>query len=239
VSFKSLQQNLRKRLWQDIDNGDLTGVSLAERSGLQQAHVSNFLNNRRGLSLDAMDRVLAAQKLSVLDLVDPKAIDERASIAHSPEAEFVNVPLLNGCAASCEPRIVRAVVRELLKYRATFLRSLRPACDRARTKWERFIGMRVEASEGMSMFPRLLPGATILIDRHYNSLEPYRRGEFNMYFIRKPNGTCTIRYLESTKDTFILRPHNQVYPIEVLETRSEHEVSEYIAGRVAHVGIET
>lgn len=30
----------------------------------------------------------------------------------------------------------------------------------------------------MSMYPRLLPGgATVLVDRHYNSLKPYREGE--------------------------------------------------------------
>ena len=33
------------------------------------------------------------------------------------------------------------------------------------------------------------PDATLLIDRHYNSLKPYRKGEFNMYAVLK-NDTC-------------------------------------------------
>jgi len=46
------------------------------------------------------------------------------------------------------------------------------------------------------MYPRLLPGATLLIDRHYNSLKPYRKGEFNMYAVLK-DGTCTVKYVET------------------------------------------
>jgi transcriptional regulator with XRE-family HTH domain len=238
VSFKSLQDNLRRRLWEEINSGTVTGVSLAERSGLQQAHVSNFLNGRRGLSLEAMDRVLAAQKLSVFDLLEPGDIDERASIAQSPEAEFVNVPLLNGCEASSAPRIMRAIVREMLKYRAKFVGSLRTACDRTRMRWDRFVAMRVDAGDGMSMFPRLLPGATVLLDRHYNALESYRRGENNMYFVRKGAGDCSIRYIESAEGTYVLRPHNPAYPIGLFRAQSRGEIAEHIIGRVAHIAIE-
>ena len=40
--------------------------------------------------------------------------------------------------------------------------------------------IRADGREGMSMYPRLLPGAIVLIDRHYNSLKPYRKGESNL-----------------------------------------------------------
>ena len=55
--------------------------------------------------------------------------------------------------------------------------------------------IRADGREGMSMYPRLLPGATVLIDRHYNSLKPYRKGESNMYAVAK-NGACTVKYVE-------------------------------------------
>jgi hypothetical protein len=32
----------------------------------------------------------------------------------------------------------------------------------------------------MSMYPRMMPGATLLLDRHYNSLTPYRKSESNI-----------------------------------------------------------
>jgi len=54
-----------------------------------------------------------------------------------------------------------------------------------------------------------------LIDRHYNSLKPYRKGEFNMYAVLK-NENCTVKYVETAGSHLILRPHNQSYPIEVI-----------------------
>ncbi len=39
------------------------------RAGFQQAHVSNFLNQRRGLSVEAMDRVMEVLRLEVRDLL--------------------------------------------------------------------------------------------------------------------------------------------------------------------------
>ena len=71
MKFKSLQENLRKAMWERIDGGDLTGLRLAEQTGFKQAHISNFLNRKRSLSLEGMDRVLSVQHLSILDLLDP------------------------------------------------------------------------------------------------------------------------------------------------------------------------
>jgi transcriptional regulator with XRE-family HTH domain len=239
MKFKALQENLRKRLWKEMKNDGLTGMALARDTGVGQAHISNFMNGKRGLSLEAMDRVLAARHLSVLDLLDPAEINIQASIPNSSDTEFQNIPLVDGCADAFTPRITRGMTREILKFPTGFLRSLRPACERARAQWERFLAMQVEPREGMSMFPRLLPGATILVDRHYNSLKPYRRGECNMFVVHKPNGNCTICYIETGGDSVILRPHNHVYPVEMLILPDRHPVSRYIVGRIAHVGIET
>ena len=73
MKFKVLQENLRKILWDCIEAGELTGLRLAQQSGFKQAHISNFLNRKRGLSLDGMDKVLQVQHLSVLDLLDPSS----------------------------------------------------------------------------------------------------------------------------------------------------------------------
>ena len=52
--------------------------------------------------------------------------------------------------------------------------------------------IRADGMEGMSMYHRLFPGATILLDRHLQFLRPYRKGELNMYGVVK-NGTCTVK----------------------------------------------
>jgi phage repressor protein C with HTH and peptisase S24 domain len=89
----------------------------------------------------------------------------------------------------------------------------------------------------MSMYPRLLPGATVLIDRHYNSLAPYRKNEQNMYAVRKDGG-CTVKYVEMAENSLVLRPHNQSYPVSLLPIEDGKTFSDYIVGRICHVAIE-
>src|SRR6266704_5677260 len=88
MKFRALQENLRKTLWSRIEEGDLTGLHLAAQTGFKQAHISNFLNRKRGLSLEGMDKVLNVQHLSVLDLLDPNEVNKRASIVPPGEDEF-------------------------------------------------------------------------------------------------------------------------------------------------------
>jgi len=238
MKFKALQENLRKTIWARIDAGQLTGLRLAGLTGFKQAHISNFLNRKRGLSLEGMDKVLGVQKLSVLDLLDPSEVNKRASIVPPSEGNFENVLLVESATAANEALVIDAQVRDILKYKKAFLRRLRPAMETKRDDWRRFVLIKVDARDGMSMYPRLLPGATVLIDRHYNSLQPYRRGEQNMYAVRK-DGLCTVKYVERAGQTMILRPHNGDYPIEVLTIEEGKKIGDAIVGRICHVGIET
>jgi Peptidase S24-like len=238
MKFKTLQDSLRKVLWQRIDEGELTGLGLAAQTGFRQAHISNFLNRKRGLSLEGMDRVLKVQHLSVLDLLDPAEVNKRASILPPATNEFQDVLLVDGETAATESLIMSMNVKDILKFKKSFLRSLRADAGTARDRWERFVLIKVDAREGMSMYPRLLPGATVLIDRHYNSLKPYRKGESNMYAVNK-DGACTVKYVEVAGEQLVLRPHNQAYPIDVLAVEKGKKPADYLIGRVCHVSIET
>jgi hypothetical protein len=238
MKFRVLQENLRDALWERIQDGDLTGLRLAQQTGFKQAHISNFLNRKRGLSLEGMDRVLAVQHLSVLDLLDPAEVNKRASILPPSNDEFENVLVTDGAIAATEPLITSMNVKEILKFKKSFLKKLKAETEGDRVHWERFVVIKADGREGMSMYPRLLPGATLLVDRHYNSLKPYRKGEFNMYAVLR-NNRCTVKYVEIVANHLILRPHNQSYPIEILTADQGKSPSEYIVGRVCHVGIET
>jgi SOS-response transcriptional repressor LexA len=238
MKFRVLQDNLRRTIWQRIGEGDLTGLRLAQQTGFKQAHISNFLNKKRGLSLEGMDKVLAVQHLSVLDLLDPTEVNKRASILPPSGDEFENVLLTDGAVAATQPLITSMNVKEILKFKKNFLRKLKAETEGDRENWERFVLIKVDGREGMSMYPRLLPGATLLLDRHYNSLKPYRKGEFNMYAVIK-DGTCTVKYVEVAGNHLILRPHNQAYPIEVVAMEQGKTAADYLVGRVCHVGIET
>jgi hypothetical protein len=238
MKFRVLQENLRNALWERIEEGDLTGLRLAKQTGFKQAHISNFLNRKRGLSLEGMDRVLAVQHLSVLDLLDPSEVNKRASILPPSDDEFQNVLLTDGTVAATHQLLTSMNVKEILKFKKSFLKKLKPEIEGDRERWERFVVIRADAREGMSMYPRLLPGATLLVDRHYNSLKPYRKGEFNMYAVLK-NESCTVKYVETAGRHLILRPQNQAYPIEIMAMDEGKSASDYLVGRICYVGMET
>ena len=238
MKFKALQENLRKLIRSRIEEGDLTGLKLAHQTGFQQAHISNFLNSKRSLSLEGMDKVLNVQRLSVLDLLDPAEINKRASILPPSEGEFENIVMAEGEVAAGEPLITSEDVKDILKFKKSFLRRLRPAQESLKDDWQRFVLVKVDARDGMSMYPRLLPGATVLIDRHYNSLAPYRKNEQNMYAVRKDGG-ATVKYVEMAENSLVLRPHNQSYPVSLLPIEDGKTFSDYIIGRICHIAIET
>jgi hypothetical protein len=237
MKFKVLQDNLRKILWERIEAGELTGIHLAQQTGFRQAHISNFLNKKRGLSLEGMDKVLSVQRISVLDLLDPAEVNQRATILPPSGDEFENVLLTDAPTAATQPLITSARVKEILKFKKSFLLRLKTASEGDRSAWQRFVLIKVDAKEAMAMYPRLTPGATLLLDRHYNALTPYRKGEFNMYAVLK-NDTCAVRYVEVAGSHLILRPHNQSSPIEVITMADSKTAADYIVGRVCHVGLE-
>jgi len=238
MKFKVLQENLRKRLWQRIEEGELTGLHLAKQTGFKQAHISNFLNRKRGLSIEGMDKVLKVQRISVLDLLNPREVNKRASILPPSNDEFENVLVVDSDTAATEAMVMSMAVKEIVKFKRGFLRALRPAMSGNRKDWQRFLVIRANGREGMSMYPRLLPGAMVLIDRHYNSLKPYRKGEFNMYAINK-DGDCTTKYVEIAGRHLVLRPHNPAYPVEIMPMADGKSPSDYLIGRVCYVGMET
>jgi hypothetical protein len=237
MKFKVLQDNLRRILLQRIESGELTGLHLAQQTGFKQAHISNFLNRKRGLSLEGMDKVLTVQHLSVLDLLDPAEVNKRASILPPSGDEFENVLLTSPATAATRPLITADQVLAMLKFKKAFLRGLKPEPESDRSSWHRFVLIRLEERDLPAMSPRLLPGATLLIDRHYNSLRPYRKGEFNMYAVLK-NDTCAVRYVAVAGNQLVLRPHNQSFPLETLSVEQGRSPADYLVGRVCQVGLE-
>ena len=238
MKFRALQENLRQTLWDRINAREITGLRLAEQTGFKQAHISNFLNRKRGISLEGMDKVLNVQHLSVLDLLDPAEVNKRASVLPPSEGEFDNIVVTEPQIAASEARIMSMHVKEILKFKKSFLKRLKEEMEGDRTGWDRFVIIKVDAQDGVSMYPRVQPGATALLDRHYNSLSPYRKGETNMYAVRK-NGTSTIRYVELAGGYMILRPHNPASPVEVLAMENGMKPTDRIVGRVCYVGNET
>jgi hypothetical protein len=82
------------------------------------------------------------------------------------------------------------------------------------------------------MDPLVLPEAIVLIDRHYNSLAPYRPYRPNVYAVRH-GSHLTIRYVEFLSNRLVLRPHNIAFPIDLVEVEPGESPSDLLAGRIA------
>ncbi len=199
MKFKALQENLRKTLWGRIQKGGLTGLGLAHQTGFQQAHISNFLNRKRGLSVEGMDKVLSVQHLSVLDLLDPAEVNKRASILPPSAGEFEDILLVDGTVAATAAIVMSMKVKEIVKFKKSFLRHLRPAKEGARAGWERFVAIKIDAIDGLSMYPRLLPAALLSLIATTTRSSPIAKA--NPTYMPSPgdNGkdhACTVKYVE-------------------------------------------
>ena len=84
------------------------------------------------------------------------------------------------------------------------------------------------------MMARFAPGAVLLLDRNYNSLEQSHRGTPNIYAVRVGE-QCAIRYAAVSSGRVILRPHNPEWPVELVEIGTGRSFAEYIIGRVCHL----
>jgi hypothetical protein len=235
MKCQALQDNLRQIVQERIAAGEWTGLRLSELTGFRQAHISNFLNGKRGLSLEGMDKILRTLRLGVLDLVDPEEIRPRWPRTFGSQSGFQEVLLVAGADAR-QPRIGSRQVQDVFPFRESFLSRLRPAMKGDRRGWERFVLVRMERNVGSSMSPKMGTGAVVLIDRHYNSLRPYRKYEPNLYAVHY-GGQCAVRYVEQLGGQLLFRPLNADYPIAVAKARKARGKN-FVIGRVCYVASE-
>lgn len=237
LQFQDLQEALRRLLWERIDSGELTGMGLAEKTGFRQAHISNFLNRKRGLSLEGMDRVLKVEELSILDLIPPDEINARASIPPPEEGEYANLLLVDPQHAAT-PQVHAANVLEVVKFKQAILRRLRAEPLPQRTSWLRFLLIKPTRSCCEVMTPRLALGCTVLLDRHHTALAANRRANSAMYAVLLGE-EALIRHVRLDNDTLVLRPERHSADVDLIRIPAGHKPEDFIIGRVAHVSIET
>jgi len=235
MRLRDLQDRLRAHIRARIGRRELTGSGLSRQAGFQQGHLSNFLNSRRGLSVESMDRLLETLQIEVLDLVDAGEIQRRALLP-SDGAGLESIAVVSVEHAARLPRFTSEQVGGTVTFRKTFLRRLRPndVCDRG--DWLRFVTIKLDPKTVRATFPRGAAGATLLIDRHYTSLEPYRQRQPNMYAVCLQ--ACAIGHVSLAGDYLVLRPWNAQLPLELARIDRTRSYSDYIVGRVCHVAIE-
>jgi hypothetical protein len=234
MNFTQMHERLRLELLRRIQRGTLSVSLLARQTGFGQPHLSNFLHRRRQLSLEALDRVLAAQHLTAADLLPVMQLAGSFPLVDDES----RVPVVSHAAALFEPNIRASVVQSMLHLPEGLLPSIRTRVSNSRRTWQRFVAVRVGAVDAAAMEPLVLPEAIALLDRHYTSLTPYRPNRPNLYAVRH-GAHLTLRYANFTVNRLVLRPHSVVFPVDLIEIDPGESPSDLIAGRVAHVLNET
>ena len=227
MNFTQMHERLRLELLRRIQRGTLSVSLLARQTGYGQAHLSNFLHSRRQLSLEAMDRILATQHLAASDLLPALVRETGDSSAEGGSA----VPIVSHATALFEPYIRPSAVLSMLHLPTGALHTVRARVSGPRRAWERFVAVRIAAADALAMDPLVLPDAIVLIDRHYNSLSPYRPSRPNLYAVRH-GAHLTLRYAEFLANRLALRPHNIAFPLDLLDVNPGESSGELIAGRV-------
>jgi transcriptional regulator with XRE-family HTH domain len=235
VGFVALQEALRREVRRRIESGELTGMELAQKTGFTQAHISNFLNRKRGLKLRALDRMLRALGLTLYDLLDPRELARHAVLpAAGRKEEFLAVPVIRPQAA-LKPLIARGDTLQLLHYRRSFLERLPAAPARAaRRQWTRFVVIQLDPEQASAMWPGTSGRLTLLLDRHFNSLKPLRGVARIIYAVWHRNRVW-VRYVNRTPGGLLLQPRNPALPTELVSVPAGADATDLIVGRVAQL----
>ncbi len=257
MNFQDLHELLRLELLRRIERGTLTGSRIAQQAGFQQAHISNFLNSKRALSLEGLDRVLASQNLTIDQILPLNLEANSLSPSPSPTPEPVElVPVVSPSTAMDETRIHPSAVIETIQVDAQRLhdnRAHRTVSHRPVTNHtaasnpvagnpvagnpmtsanpQRFVAIRADAHQSAAMEPLLSTGAIVILDRHYTSLAPYRAHQRTLYAVRS-GPALLLRYLEYDAGNLILRPCSMAFPIQILPLAHHESPADYIVGRV-------
>jgi transcriptional regulator with XRE-family HTH domain len=239
IRFQSLQENLRASIWARLERGELTGKSLARKAGFRQAHLSNFLNRKRGLSLQAMDRLLDVLHIDVLQLAGADEV-ARPALQSERNGEVTEaIAVVTLAVAARRARFSPDDVQDTVSFRRSFLRSLKPQMIGNRRDWTRFAVVNVDGDKADDMVWPLRPGTHLLLDRHCNAPPRSDEPSLDLYAVIY-NTDCLIVHITVTQGHLILRsPHeNHSSPVRLLPVPAGRRGGDFIIGRVRHISTE-
>lgn len=213
-----------------IERGVLSGTLLARQTGLKPAHISNFLHRKRRLSLGALDRVLSTQSIAIEDLI-ARSPNRRPESQKQDAQSANNIALVSQSVAMYESQLRMSSVLELIHIPSGYLEHLRARRSPDRRTWERFVAVRANYLQAEVMIPAIVPHAILVIDRHYNSLVPYRPPMPSIYAMRR-GSTLLFRYATLQGRSIILRTHKFEHPVELIEIKPEESPNSFIIGRI-------
>ena len=82
--------------------------------------------------------------------------------------------------------------------------------------------------------PMIAADSVVVVDRHYNSLTPYRAQQRTLYAVRAGK-RLLLRFLEFDDARLVLRPLSLEFPVQLIEVGEGESPADYIVGRVSLV----
>ncbi len=232
--ISDLHERIRQHTLATVKSRQLTQRRLAELIGMRQAHISNFLHGRRGLSIGGMDAILKVLGLDVTRLI---AMSDQTRSPEDCSTKLENVPLIQ-LRAVMNPTFGKKETLGELGFTKVLLQRLNADdCIDSRATWVRFVAVRADSALAAPMYPRFENGSVLLVDRHYCSLDEYRKDQLNLYLIRRDK-TFLVRWVEMHGTQLCLRPESSAYPLDFICTDRKNPLTSCIVGRVAHISTE-
>ena len=230
MNFTQLQERLRVELLRRIDRGSVNGAVLARQTGFQPSHISNFLRRRRTLSLGGLDRLLAAQMLTVGDLL---ALDDMPPGPREAPNSFTHtvIPVVAPSVAIHDAVPPSSATLDTVQLPLGILEQIRSRRATSRRGWSRFVSVRVTRLQATGMQPLLPPDTLAVIDRHYNSPVAYQPPQPSIFAVRVGNA-LQLRLTEFENNRLILRPIELDHPVQLLALGPHEMPSDLIIGRV-------
>jgi transcriptional regulator with XRE-family HTH domain len=229
VLITDLQERLHQHLRATVKSRQITQTRLAEMVGMQQAHISNFVLRKRGLSTEGMDAILKVLGLDVADLL---AMSGKTLSSQDRSATVEYVPLIEHRAAM-NPSFGNNDVLSELEFAKVLLRRSKADTPEKRTAWVRFVAIRADAALAAPMYPRLANNSVLLVDRHCCSLPD----QLSLFLIRKEQ-TYKVRWAEMQGSNLSLRPDSSEYPLDFIPIDRKHPLTSCIVGRVVQITTE-
>jgi hypothetical protein len=144
------------------------------------------------------------------------------------------VPVVSPSAAMDEARISPSAIIETIQVSASRLHDNRARPSTRHAHWQRFLAIRADTQQSAAMDPLVSPGAIAVLDRHYNSLAPYRAHQPTLYAVRC-GAALLLRFVDFDEGRLILRPYSRDFPVQLLPLATHETPADYIVGRVCLV----
>jgi hypothetical protein len=144
------------------------------------------------------------------------------------------VAVVTHTAAASSARIQSPEIIDTIEVPEAVIHSSRPHPLPGRELWQRFVAVRVDAIQAAAMEPLLRQHFIVVIDRHYNSLTPYRLQPPTVYAVRSSDA-LHLCFVEFESDRLVIRPRNQQIPVLLIALAANEQPADRIVGRVCYV----